>query len=235
MRHITKLHDFYGTPEWKKLKEILMFERQNEEGELLCEHCGKPMMNTYDCIPHHYKIPLTLENVNNPEISLNKDNLKLVHFRCHNELEKRFCSYERKVYLIIGAPCSGKTTFVKENANKEEDLVLDFDSIWQAISVNDRYIKPNRLKPIAFAMRECLMEQIKMRNGKWVNCWIISTEPYVMNRKRLCDSLGINETIFIDTKEEECIKRLYKNPEGRDIKLYEELIRNFYQNFQSDE
>lgn len=235
MRYFTKVHDFYKSKEWKQLKQILMNERLNENGELICEHCGKPILHTYDCIPHHFQIPLTLENVNDPNISLNKDNLMLVHFRCHNQLEHRFSSHEKNVYLIVGPPCSGKTTFVKETANGQEDLVLDFDEIWKSISINDKYVKPNRLKPVAFAMRECLMEQIKMRNGKWINAYIISTEPFIMNRKRLCDSLGVTETIFMDTTKEECLKRLHENPQGRDIELYEKVINDYYENFQSEE
>ena len=235
MRYFAKVHDFYKSKEWQQLKVVLMEKRRNEKGELLCEHCGKPIFKTFDCIPHHYKIPLSLENVNDPNISLNEDNLMLVHFKCHNELEKRFSSYKRSVYLVVGSPCSGKSSWVKENANGQEDLILDFDNLWEAISINDRYIKPNRLKPIAFALRECLLEQIKMRTGSWINCYIISTEPYVMARKRLIDSLGIDEVIFMDTTKEECLKRLHENPNGRNIEEYEQYINNFYDNFQSDE
>lgn len=234
MRYFTNVHDFYNCKEWKTLKQILMQERTNENGELICEYCGKPMLHTYDCIPHHYKIPLTLENVNDPNVSLNKDNLMLVHFKCHNELEKRFCSFERKVFLVVGAPCSGKSSFVKNNATKD-DLILDFDNIWEAISVNKRYDKSKRIKPIAFALRECLLEQIKMRSGSWVNCYVISTEPYVMNRKMLSDRIRADETIFMDTKREECIKRLMDEPQGRNIEEYTGFINNYYDNFQSDD
>ena len=61
MRYFTKVHDFYKSKEWKQLKQILMNERLNENGELICEHCGKPILHTYDCIPHHFQIPLTLK------------------------------------------------------------------------------------------------------------------------------------------------------------------------------
>lgn len=235
MKFFTKVHDFYKSKEWGQLKQILKDERLNENGELLCEHCGEPILHNYDCIPHHYKIPLTIDNVNDPNVSMNKDNLMLVHFKCHNFLEKRFCKIERKVYLVVGAACSGKTSWVEAVANGEEDLILDFDKIWESISINKKYVKPNRLKPIAFAMRECLMEQIKMRTGKWINAYIISTEPYVMNRKRLIDSLGIDEVIYMDTTKEECLKRLNENPQGRDVELYTKLINDFYTNFQDDE
>lgn len=234
MRYFTKVKDFYNSKEWKQLKEILMIKRRNQNGELICEHCNEPILHTYDCIPHHYKTPLTIKNVNDPNISLNEDNLMLVHFKCHNKLEHRFSSYERKVYLVVGASCSGKSTWVEKNAT-EDDLILDFDKIWQMISINPKYKKPNRLKPVAFAIRESLMDQIKMRNGKWVNAYILSTEPYVMNRKRLIDNLGIDEVIYMDTPKEECIKRLYDNPNGRDIEEYTNYINSFYDNFQEDE
>lgn len=235
MRYYQNKKQFYNSKEFYDFKTLLMHKRVNEYGELLCEECGKILLHRYDTIPHHYQIPLTNENVNDRNISLNEDNIQIVCFNCHNKLEKRFCKVDRKVYLIVGAACSGKTTFVKENANGEEDIVLDFDQLWQSISINDKYVKPNRLKPVAFAMRECLMEQIKMRNGKWINAWILSTEPYVMARKRLIDSLGIDEVIYMDVTREECMKRLCDNPNGRNIEEYTNYINNYYDNFQEEE
>lgn len=231
MRYFKNKKQFYDSKEFYDYKTLLMQKRTNERGELLCEECGKLLLKRSDTIPHHCKIPLTDENVNDVNISLNDDNIQLVCFKCHNKIEKRFTKVERKVYLIVGAPCSGKSTFVRENAT-EDDVILDFDQLWQAISINPKYKKPNRLKPVAFAMRECLMEQIKMRNGKWIDGYILSTDPYVMNRKRLCDSLGIDEVIYMDATKEECLKRLYNDSQGRDIELYEQLINDFYNHFQ---
>lgn len=235
MRYFQNKKQFYNSKEFYDFKTLLIQKRTNELGELHCEECGKVLLHRHDTIPHHCKIPLTNENINDVNITLNEDNIQLVCFQCHNKIEKRFSSYKRSVYLIVGSPCSGKSSWVKENANGQEDLVLDFDNLWKAISTNERYIKPNRLKPIAFALRECLMEQIKMRTGSWVNCYILSTEPYVMNRKRLIDSLGVDEVIYLDIPKEECIKRLYENPDGRNIEEYEGYINNFYDNFQSDD
>lgn len=231
MRYFKNKKQFYDSKEFYDFKTLLMQKRTNERGELLCEECGKLLLKRCDTIPHHCKVPLTNENVNDVNISLNEDNIQLVCFHCHNKIEKRFAKVERKVYLLVGAPCSGKTTFVHENAT-EDDLVLDFDQLWQAISINPKYKKPNRLKPVAFAMRECLMEQIKMRNGKWIDAYILSTDPYIMSRNRLCDSIGIDEVIYMDATKEECIQRLNNNSQGRDIKLYEQLINDFYNNFQ---
>lgn len=235
MKYYKNKQQFYNSKEFYDFKTLLMHKRVNQCGELQCEECGKVLLKRSDTIPHHCKIPLTNENVNDRNISLNEDNIQIVCFQCHNKIEKRFSSYKRSVYLIVGSPCSGKSTWVKENANGQEDLILDFDNIWEAISINKRYIKPNRIKPIAFALRECLMEQIKMRTGSWVNCYILSTEPYVMNRKRLIDSLGIDEVIYMDTTKEECLQRLYKDPNGRSVEEYEQYINNYYDNFQSED
>lgn len=235
MRYFKNKKAFYNSKEFYDFKTMLMHKRVNEYGELLCEECGKVLLHRHDTIPHHTPIALTDENCNDTNISLNENNIQMICFRCHNKLEHRFSSYKRSVYLVVGSPCSGKTTWVKENANSQEDLILDFDNIWEAISINKKYVKPNRLKPIAFALRECLMEQIKMRTGSWINCYVLSTEPYVMNRKRLVDMLGVDEIIYMDSTREECIQRLYENPNGRNIEEYTNYINNYYDNFQSDD
>lgn len=235
MRYFKNKKQFYNSKEFYNFKTLLIQKRIEQYGDLKCEECGKVLLHRHDTIPHHSKIPLTDENCNDVNISLNEDNIQLVCFKCHNKIEHRFSSYKRSVYLVVGSPCSGKSSWVKENANGQEDLILDFDNIWEAISVNERYIKPNRLKPIAFALRECLMEQIKMRAGSWINCYILTTEPYVMNRQRLINSLGIDEVIYIDTTKEECIKRLHEKPDGRNIDEYTSFINNFYDNFQYED
>ena len=70
------LGNFYKSKEWEKLIAVLKLERVNENGEVICEHCGKPIHKKYDCIGHH-KIELTEANVNDPEVSLNPDNVML--------------------------------------------------------------------------------------------------------------------------------------------------------------
>lgn len=235
MRYLTKTDDLYRTKEWKQLKNKLMHDRANAEGVLVCEYCGKPILHEWDCIPHHYKIPVTFENMNNADITLDEDNLMLVHFKCHNELENRFCKIQRKVILVHGNICSGKTTFVKENATKD-DLVLDIDNIWQMISINERYIKPSRLKPIVFALWNDLLEQVKMRSGTWVNAYVITANPRVLDRKRLMNEIGVTDVVHIDTPVEECLERLYQDEKRISVREeYERYILNYAQSFQKDE
>lgn len=205
------LKSFYKSKEWEDLLKHLKSERISEDGLLRCECCGQPMIKAYDCIGHH-KIELTDNNVNDYNISLNKDYIMLIHHRCHNKEHRRF-GFEgaKKVYIVYGPPCSGKSTWVKENATSE-DIILDIDNIWQMITINDRYIKPSRLNQNVFSIRDCIIEMIRMRTGKWHNAYIIGGYPLATDRERLEQLLGAT-SIFINESKEICLDRA-KNREG---------------------
>lgn len=203
------LSNFYQSKKWINLLQNIKSERTNAEGFILCEHCGLPIIKKYDCIGHHIK-ELTMANVNDYNISLNPDNIALVHHKCHNQIHQRFTSCSRKIYIVYGAPCSGKTTYVKEVATKD-DLILDIDSIWQMITNNERYVKPNRLKDNVFKIRDEIIDQIYTGRGHWINAYIIGGYPYEMDRERLREKLGA-ELIHIDTTKEECLLRAEERP-----------------------
>lgn len=218
------LSTFYQSREWINLLSVIKAERINEQGFIICEHCGKPIVAKYDCIGHH-KIELTEMNVNDYEISLNPSNVVLVHHKCHNEIHERFGCYQRKVYLVTGAPCSGKNSFIYAAANKE-DLILDIDNIWQMISINERYNKPGRLKQNVFMVRDCLLDQVKTRAGGWRNAYIIGGYPLAPERNRLAEMLGA-EIIHIDTPKEECLIRAKERP-GEWVKF----INDYFDKYQ---
>lgn len=207
---LTKLQAFYKSRRWENFVQGLRLERVDANGFVICEHCGKPIVKAYDCIGHHIE-ELTENNVDDAMISLNPDNVKLVHFRCHNEIHKRFGYAERLiqiVYLVYGAPCSGKTTWVNEVA-ENNDLILDIDRLWNAVRAEKcgQYDKPNAIKSNVFALRDCLLDTIRVRRGKWRNAYIIGGYPLQGERERLADSVGADKIIFVDTPKEVCLER----------------------------
>lgn len=236
MKYITKPSDVYKTKEFLQVKEIIKAERTNEDGEILCEMCGKPIYSSYDMICHH-KEEITTENMNNPSVTINKSNLQLVHRKCHDEHHNRFSVIQRKTIFVHGNICSGKTSYVRSIATSN-DLIVDMDSIWQMISNCRRYEKPNRLKSVVFAVRECLYDQVRnarMQNG-WINTYIISSEARAMERKRLYQKLGVDEVIHIDTPMETCLERLYNDDERKHvISENEKYIREYAERYQDDE
>ena len=216
------LANFYKSKQWEDLLQQLKLERL-VDGQLICEHCGKPIVKAYDCIGHH-KIELTDANVNDLNVSLNKDNIMLIHFKCHNQIHERF-GYEkpRKVYIVYGSPCSGKSTWVSENATKD-DFIIDIDKVWECVSVCDKFHKSNRLTQNVFGIRDCLLDQVRMRVGNWKTAFVIGSYPLKMERLRLAERLGA-ELIFIDTDKETCLARSKNND-------WKNFIEDWFEKFQ---
>jgi hypothetical protein len=228
----TSLAQFYNSQEWRQLRQMLIAERTNkDDGILYCQHSGKPLLQSYDIVAHHIK-PLTLQNVNDYAISLNPDNILLVSQQAHNEIHARFgyCA-QRKVYIVHGAPCSGKTSFV-DSIKGNSDLIVDIDSLWEAVT-GKRYYKPNALKANVFAMRDALLETVKTRAGKWERCFIIEGLPYKAERERRRDVYGA-ELIHIDTDEETCLRRLQTDDSRREYAgEWRKYITDYFSRYQA--
>lgn len=221
------LYNFYRSKEWEQFRQITINERLDSSGFSICEHCGKPIVRAYDLILHH-KIHLTEENYTDVNISLNPDNIQLVHHRCHNLIHNKLSLSCRQVYIVYGSPLSGKSSYVAEAMN-QGDLVIDMDNIWQCVSGCDRYIKPNRLKSVVFSVRDNLLESVKYRRGKWLNAYVIQSLPFEAERERLADNLGAR-LIHIDTDKDTCIKRLYECGD-RDITEWSKYINDYWLQF----
>lgn len=213
---MTKLQAFYKSKRWELFVERLRLERAGTDGAVICEHCGKPIVRKYDCIGHH-KEELTEYNVDDTLVALNPDNVVLVHFRCHNEIHRRFGYSERvikRVFIVYGSPCSGKTTFV-DSVAEPGDLIVDIDRVWAAVRANScgDYEKPGELKTNVFAIRDLLIDMIRVRRGNWNNAYIIGGYPLQGERERLAEVVGADKLIFIDAPKETCLLRAQQRTE----------------------
>ena len=203
---MTKRQKFYRSDKWVRFLANLKDERADSSGAIICAHCGLPIVRKYDCIGHH-KIELTEDNVDDVTIALNPENVELIHFKCHNKIHDRFCGHvQRKpqqVFIVYGSPCSGKRTWVSENA-EADDLVVDIERLWSAISCSE---KPDKLKSNVFLLRDTLIDQIKVRQGRWRHAYIIGGYPLTGERERLADLVNADEVIYIDTPKDVCLER----------------------------
>lgn len=227
-RFMYDLNTFYRSKDWQKLLRTLKVERLNEEGQIICEYCGKPIVKAYDMIGHH-KVELTEENVNDFDVSLNPDNVSFVHHRCHNYIHDKFGYSKREIYIVYGPPLAGKREWVKDNMS-EGDLVIDIDDIWQCVSGCARYVKPNRLKAIVFRMRDNLLDAVRYRYGKWNNAYIVGGYPLQSERERLCKELGARE-IFLDVPEAECMARLESSEEIKNKDDFKKFVREWFERY----
>ena len=224
------LGNFYQSKQWRSLLASLRMERLDEKGQIICEYCGKPITRAYDLIGHH-KVELTEENVNDFNVSLNPANIAFVHHRCHNYIHNKLGYAVRHVYLVYGPPLAGKTEYVKDNAC-EGDLVISLDNIWECISGCDRYVHPNRLKAVAFMLRDDLINAVKYRRGKWNTAYVVGGYPLKAERERVCKELGAQE-IFIQAGPEECKGRLAEiKDRGHDmVSEYSRYIDEWFEKY----
>lgn len=223
---MVSLADFYRSDEWIAFRNVLINERVNDEGYVICEHCGKPIVKAYDIIAHHSKVYLTEDNVNDATIALNPENIMLVHHICHNKIHNKLGYREKKVYLVYGAPCAGKKTYVN-SVCEGGDLIVSMDKIWQCITHDGK--RDGRLNAIAFALRDKMLECVKYRLGKWNTAYIIGGYPLSSERGRLCRELGAEE-LFIDANKGECLYHMVHD-ESINPHEYKDYIEDWFDKF----
>ena len=203
------LQSFYASDAWQAFRAMVIAERG-----MICQHCGQLIAQLYDLTIHHI-VELTPENVNDVMISLNPDNVLIVHHDCHNQIHKRF-GYGRgtkQVYLVYGAPLSGKTTLVRQQMTRG-DLIVDMNELYAAVSLLPSFDKPDGLLTNVMGLYNGLIDNIKTRYGKWNNAWVIGGYPEKFKREKLADALGA-ELVFCDVTKELCIDRLFNDPERK--------------------
>ena len=223
------LSAFYRSKEWENLRQIIRLSRVDENGQNLCEHCGKPIVKAYDCIAHH-KVELTEGNFRDTSISLNPDNIALVHHLCHNAIHEKTGYKVPKVYIVWGSPLSGKSTYVQSVA-KYGDIILDMDKLWCAISGRPEYEKPNRIRENVFALRDYILSMIEQRRGFWQTAYVVGGYALPSERERLANRLNA-ECVFIDTTKEECLLRLAECHDGRKSAEWEKYISDWWETYE---
>jgi len=217
---MNKLHKFYCSQDWRDLSFRLKIERGGK-----CERTGEIFTDMSQLIAHH-KIELTVENVDNPQIALNPDNIEIISFTAHNREHRRFGN-AKHVYIVYGSPLSGKTTMVRQ-LMQYGDIVLDLDELWHAITLQPYYTKPKNCRFNIFALRDNLLDQIKTRYGQFYDAWVIGGYPEKYERERLAQTLGA-ELIYCESTKEECIDRLFKSDKP---KMWLEYIEKWFDEFE---
>lgn len=241
MQNYNNTAQFYKSEDWANCKATVLHSRL-KDGAIYCEYCHKLILKDFNpsannnagAIVYHHTIPLNNFNVNDASISINPAKIQIVHWACHNIIHNRFTAGtngqpEKKVYLITGPSCSGKSTYVKERL-EPGDIVLDVDDIWEQVSGQPRYTKPNALKPIVFKIRDTIKDLISKGAGTWRNAFIIESLPSKADREREAERYRAYnvEVITMQASAQECIERLHKAPGGRDIKNYEGYIQDYF-------
>lgn len=208
---------FYHSKAWRDLSYLLRLKSGK------CQRCGR--IADMKQLHAHHKVLLTPSNVNDVSISLNPDNIEILCNSCHDEEHNRFGYAEHHIYIIYGAPCSGKTTYALERMSNN-DIIVDLDMIYEMLTGQDGHEHSDGLRFIAFKIRDTLYDIIKTRYGRFNDAYIVAGLPHRGEREALARRLGA-ELVHIDTNEGECIKRA----EGRSSHTTQ-IIKNYFVNFE---
>lgn len=171
------LETFYHSKEWLKFRELYLANKLAEEGELKDEETGEVILEKGKAILHH-KNPLTFQNVNDPNISLNPNNIELVSFDSHQKIHNKFGCLGRVVYIT-----QKKAEEVKL---KSFDLVVDFETLKKTLGGRENTTAN------AWATYYNLIDQIKTRLGKWTRALVFCKAGKV-EFERLKKNLGAEE------------------------------------------
>lgn len=182
--YYSTLGAFYRSKEWNDFRFVVINKRL-VNGQTICEHCGKPIVRLYDVILHH-KQELTLDNVNDANISLNDKNIMIVHHNCHNEIHSRFGSYTRHKYLVCGGSREDRMKYVKD-VSVAGDIICEVHNIRAMVQLGDS----NRCDSNVFAIRDALLDMIKTNRGKWINAFVVGEYKYLGERERIANELNL--------------------------------------------
>ena len=106
------------------------------------------------------------------------------------------------IHVITGAPCSGKSTYVEQNA-KAGDLRVDFDKIAQCLGSTDAHSSSGLIREATIEARRSAIE--KALSNPELESWIIDTKPTKEQIERYKDAGAV--FIEMDTDKETCLAR----------------------------
>ena len=206
-------HALYVSKAWTQLRRNLIIQRGP-----VCQRCNTVMVDTSRLIGHHIK-PVTLANIHDVTVTLNPANVELVCLTCHNNEPHHFMGSNRHtVYLVYGAPCSGKAAMVSQLAERG-DMIVDIDRLFECLSGQPLYSKPDNLRFNVFALRDKALDMVRTRYGRWHDAFVIGTYANKSERERLARELGA-ELIYCESSRESCLAEMHARRLPKEYQVY---------------
>lgn len=136
------------------------------------------------------------------------------------------------VTVVCGPPGSGKTTWVRDHAERG-DLILDLDTLAQAVTGLDLYDKPDELLPYVWDARDAMLTRLAAYGD--VPAWIIMMGARAAERSEMRDRFDA-EIVVLETPGAECIRRLTNDPaRAGDLEEWGELVVRWWSEYEPDE
>ena len=129
----------------------------------------------------------------------------------------------------MGAPCSGKSTYVREQA-KGEDIIVDMDRIALSLAVEGtaEFEYSERIRNIARQARPAIIKGalLAAQGERRLGVWIIHTDPSPQDRQMY---RAMNaQFVELDPGKDVCLARAKERPQPN-RQVSEKVIAEYYQ------
>lgn len=116
------------------------------------------------------------------------------------------------IYLVVGSPCSGKSTYIREHM-KDGDIVCDVDLLYEAIGIREAHDADLYVHETALKLKNTLLDIIRDRDGGWGNAYVVSLANTDEQIKEHMKRINADEVVLIDTPLEICMERAKDRPQ----------------------
>ena len=136
-----------------------------------------------------------------------------------------------KLKIVYGAPCSGKSTFVRNNIG-ENDIVYDYDEITRAITYGAQHLSKRDLThQYVLDFRLAMIRRFRSEQ-QIENAWVISSFLTDSFKSFIADLDP--EYIQMETSQEECLSRLETDEMRPDKEDWREKINEWFLTYGGD-
>ena len=187
----------YNSARWKSCRNAYLKRHP------LCEMCERDGLVTPATEVHHIK------PIEEGGAELDHANLMSLCHSCHMQIHYGE-GHQLDLNIVYGAPCSGKSTWVKSQA-KPGDLVWDFDEVRSTLFGFDLHEKTYPANAIVMAMREAMYQELAKAKNRINKAWIIVTNPAELRERFPRATFWV-----MDTSRKACLERVHQERNGDD-------------------
>lgn len=136
---------------------------------------------------------------------------------------------DKEVFIICGAPGSGKTTYASQH-HQPGDLIVDVDTIVAALT-GDETAHPDyeNILDVAIAVRNTLYNIIENGTGDWKRAFVITSS--MNDGAVIALAKQLHATVhYMETTKEECKRRIANDKTRQDKELFYNLVDEWFKN-----
>lgn len=128
--------------------------------------------------------------------------------------------------LVLGAPGSGKTTWVRERIQAGQ-IAVDVDLLFSALTMRPVYDKPAVSVGRVLDARDILIEELRPD-------YVISSDPTAKYRELMRAQYGA-EVVVLETAADECKRRIEGDIRREGLADWPTLVDAWWANYERDE